>query len=603
MTSSLRRFLSLLFQVAPRAVAWSVALMVVAAATEGVGILMLVPLLGLAGVTTGGPALAGPASMLTGLLPQSLGPLLVLYVVVVSARAAVERAESLAAVRVDSEVTRSLRERLYRALVRARWETIVPMRGARLGHVLTAELERLSLATNQLLRGLLDLCIALTYALAAFLVSPTIALVASAGALLLLAVAWGQQRAARNDGELLSSLGGELFAGATEEVATLKVAKSAGIGERMAQRYADRASRYASTVVAAHGRYYRVGAVVTAASAAALAVVVYAAVVRLHLAPASLLVLLFVCARLIPRLTSVQGAMLLTSRTVPAAEVVLALLEELEEASEPVAEGARREITLARAVELRGVSYTYPGAAQPSVLDVHLRIPAGEVTALIGPSGAGKSTIADLVLLLLTPSGGEIVVDGIALRDADRDAWRAMVGYVPQDTHLFHDTIRENVRWVLPDATDRAVLDALDLAGAGALLARLPAGLDTIIGDRGALLSGGERQRLALARALLRQPSLLVLDEATSALDPESERAIRDTIASLAPAVTVLVITHRLTSAREADRILVLDAGGVVDAGTWAELMERDDSRFAALWAAQHGGDDAGVAEVLARSS
>jgi ATP-binding cassette subfamily C protein len=177
------------------------------------------------------------------------------------------------------------------------------------------------------------------------------------------------------------------------------------------------------------------------------------------------------------------------------------------------------------------------------------------------------------------------------------------VGYVPQETHLVHDTIRENVRWVAPGATDEQVLEALRMAGASRLLARLPDGLDTLVGDRGTLLSGGERQRLALARALLRRPRLLVLDEATSALDPESELAIRQTIASLTPTVTVLTITHRLTTARQADHVVVLDQGVVVAEGPWDALMEGRNSRLASLWTAQLGLDDDAVAHDTVQSS
>jgi ATP-binding cassette subfamily C protein len=282
---------------------------------------------------------------------------------------------------------------------------------------------------------------------------------------------------------------------------------------------------------------------------------------------------------------------------------VQSLLDTLESAAERDDGAATTPIVVQRAVELRDVTYRYPGARGPALRGVSLTIPAGRVTALVGTSGAGKSTIADVVLLLLTPERGTLVVDDAAVGEAMRDAWRASVGYVPQETHLFHDTVRENVRWVAPEADDAAVLHAMHLAGADALLARLPLGLDTRIGDRGTLLSGGERQRIALARALIRRPRLLVLDEATSALDPESERAIRQTIADLTPAVTVLTITHRLTSARHAHHVVVLEEGAVVAEGPWETLVARSDSRLAGLWAAQVGSEEALVPPAAARSS
>ncbi|HEV7993955.1 MAG TPA: ABC transporter ATP-binding protein/permease [Gemmatimonadaceae bacterium] len=600
---SLRRFATLLVRSAPRAMVASVCLIVLLALTEGAGILLLVPLLSLAGVTAGNPLAGGAWMRVAERLPHSLGPLLVLYVGIVGARAAVEFAESIATLRVQVEVTRHLRDRMYRALVRARWEAVAPLRGARLAHVLTSDLERVSLTTNQLLAGVLELFVAITYAVAAVMVSPSLALVAAAAALALLLPARRQQRAARRDGDALRQLGTELFAGATEEVATLKVAKSAGLAERVATRFSERASAYAQALIIAHGRYRSAGAVLTAGAAAALAVVVYVGVMRLHLPPASLLLLLFLCARLVPRITGVQSSFLLTARALPAAAEVQSLLDELESAAEGVGGRAATPMTLRRSLELRSVTYSYPGAATPTLRDVSLEVPAGRVTALVGPSGAGKSTLADIVLLLLTPQHGTLCVDGAPLSDDDRDRWRAAIGYVPQETHLFHDSVRENVRWIAPDASDAEVLDALRLAGASELLARLPTGLDTVIGDRGTLLSGGERQRLALARALLVRPRLLVLDEATSALDPESELAIRQTIAALTPAVTVLTITHRLTTARQADHVVVLEDGAVVAAGEWSALMAAGESRLSRLWAAQLGLDDSVVAEGATRSS
>ena len=593
----------MLLHAAPRATVASLVLMGLVALTEGAGLLILLPLLALAGVTGGAPSAGGVWGKITPYVPHSLGGALLVYIAIVAARAVLEYAESVASIRVQVEVTRNLRERLYRALVRARWETIAPLRGARLAHVLTAELERVSLTTNQLLSGSLQLLIALVYALAAVTLSPALALVAAVGALLLLLPARRQQREARRAGDKLTTLGAELFAGATEEVATLKVAKSAGIAERMADRFTERARTLGEALLDAHRRYRASSAFLTVGAAAALAIVVYVAVSRLHLAPASLLLLLLVCGRLVPRIASVQSSFLLTARTLPAAEAVQGLLDELEAAAESTERTPSAPLALMRSIELRDVTYRYPGAASPALRDVTLTIPAGRVTALVGSSGAGKSTLADLVLLLATAEQGALVVDGEPLVAERRDAWRASVGYVPQETHLFHDTIRENVRWVAPNASDAEVLDALRMAGASTLLARLPNGLDTKIGDRGTLLSGGERQRLALARALLRRPRLLVLDEATSALDPESERAIRQTIASLTPAVTVLTITHRLTTARQADHVVVLDHGAVVAEGPWETLLAGEDSRLARLWTAQLGLDDDLVPHGDVRSS
>jgi ATP-binding cassette subfamily C protein len=367
----------MLLRAAPRATLASLVLMALVALTEGAGLLLLLPLLALAGVTVGAPAASGVWGRAAAFVPHALGPALILYVGVVAARAALEFAESVASIKVQVEVTRSLRERLYRALVRARWETIAPLRGARLAHVLTAELERVSLTTSQLLSGSLQLLIAIVYVLAALAISPALALIAAGGALLLLLPARRQQREARRAGDRLTILGTELFAGATEEVATLKVAKSAGIAGRMADRFSERARTLAGALLAAHRRYRASGAFLTAGAAAALAVIVYVAVARLHLAPASLVLLLLVCGRLVPRLASVQSSFLLTARALPAAESVQELLDELEGAAEPVEHAPSSPLELTRGIEVRGVTYRHPGAATHALRGATFAIPAG----------------------------------------------------------------------------------------------------------------------------------------------------------------------------------------------------------------------------------
>src|SRR5690606_15471787 len=181
----------------------------------------------------------------------------------------------------------------------------------------------------------------------------------------------------------------------------------------------------------------------------------------------------------------------------------------------------------------------------------------------------------DLIIGLLRPLGGTISIDGRELAPHEIARWRWKVGYVPQDGFLFHATVRENLRWAKPDATDAEMWRALEQAAAAGFLRSRPEGLDTIVGDRGIRLSGGERQRLALARALLTNPDVLVLDEATSMLDTVNEDAIIEAVRQLRGRVTVLIITHRLSAIRHADVIHVLEAGRIIESGSWAELIAR----------------------------
>jgi len=219
----------------------------------------------------------------------------------------------------------------------------------------------------------------------------------------------------------------------------------------------------------------------------------------------------------------------------------------------------RRPPTLERGLELRGVVVEYDGTR---VLDgCTLEIPAGLITALVGDSGAGKTTLIDLVVGLVQPRAGAVLVDGVPLSELDMSRWRKLVGYVPQEMLLLHDTIRTNVTLGDPELTDADAERALRDAGAWDFVQRLPEGLDATVGERGALLSGGQRQRIAIARALAHRPRLLILDEATAALDPETEGLVWDAMQRLRGRTTVVAISHQPSLAGVADRIYRIDKG------------------------------------------
>lgn len=221
------------------------------------------------------------------------------------------------------------------------------------------------------------------------------------------------------------------------------------------------------------------------------------------------------------------------------------------------------------------VSFAYrPG--EPVLRGIDLDVPAGTVTALVGPSGAGKTTLVDLLGRFYDVTGGRISIDDVDLRDIRIEDLRGNLGIVSQETVLFHDTVRSNIAYGRPGATDAEIEAAARAANAHAFVKALPEGYGTVVGERGTELSGGQRQRIAIARALLRDPPILIFDEATSALDTESERLVQDAIERLLEGRTVFVIAHRLSTIRKADRIVVLDAGRVVEQGRHDELLERD---------------------------
>jgi ATP-binding cassette subfamily C protein len=211
---------------------------------------------------------------------------------------------------------------------------------------------------------------------------------------------------------------------------------------------------------------------------------------------------------------------------------------------------------------------------QVLVDDVSLVIRPRSITALVGPSGAGKSTIANAVLGLVETAGGRVEIDGTDLARMDREAWRKRVGYVGQDIPLWNCSIRDNLLFAAPDADELQMYRALDEAGVGDFVRKLPRRLDTIVGEQGSLISGGERQRIAIARALLRKPLLLILDEPTSALDAETARKIVESIDVLRQTMAILIIAHDLSVVRNADIIYVVQQGKILEQGTWRDLIE-----------------------------
>ena len=233
-------------------------------------------------------------------------------------------------------------------------------------------------------------------------------------------------------------------------------------------------------------------------------------------------------------------------------------------------------------VRFEGVTFAYPGSDRNAVTEIDLVAPAGTTLALVGETGSGKSTLAALGARLYDPDAGRITIDGIDLRDMRLADLARVVGVVSQETYLLHTTVRENLRYAKPHATDAEIEDAARAARIHDLIADLPDGYDTVVGSRGHRFSGGEKQRLAIARTLLRDPRVLILDEATSALDTETERAVQDAFDALAEGRTTITIAHRLSTVRDADQIVVIDHGRVAEAGTHTSLLAAE-GRYAAL--------------------
>ena len=287
----------------------------------------------------------------------------------------------------------------------------------------------------------------------------------------------------------------------------------------------------------------------------------------------TLLTYLIVLFRLLPFVGQLNSSRTQFANNYPSAEIATNFLNRKNKPFLP--SGTIPFAGLKRAIKFEKLSFAYPGHDSLVLKEIDLVIPKGKTVALVGSSGAGKSTIADLLPRFYDPIEGSITIDGVDLREYNTRSFRKAMGVVSQDTFMFNSSVRYNITYGMPNKTEADLINAVKQANAYEFIQNLPQGLDTEIGERGVMLSGGQRQRIAIARALLRNPQILILDEATSALDTVSEKLVQEALDHLCHDRTTLVIAHRLSTIRKADRIVVMEKGRVVEVGTHEELLEK----------------------------
>ena len=591
-TSSLTKYLSTLFSVMPGKTVLALVLMVCLGLTEGVSLLMLVPLLQLVGLQVGEGAMGGIARFLTSIftavgIQPTLIAVLGVYILIVCIHGLLYRWQTTANISLEYEFVSSLRKRLYKAIAGTNWLFFSRARSSDFTNVLTFEMERISGATYSLLNLLATTIVTMVYVLFALRLSPLMTvLVFACGAGLMLFLR-GKTQISYKAGEDLSKAMASLYAAITEHLGGMKTAKSYGAEGRHAEVFGKLTEEVRHQYVHAVRNQAEVRYWFSTGSVLVLSFILYISIEIVAVPAAEILLLLYLYARIMPKFASLQESYQGFLNLFPSFSSITETQARCEDAAEPEAVSAEK-IEFQNSIRFDQVSFGYDKQNGTQVIsNLDLTIKAGETTAIVGPSGVGKTTVADLVMGLIVPDQGRVLVDGKPLNPGRVTYWREKIGYVAQDTFLFHDTIRANLLWANPGATEEEINQSLKLAAAGEFVSRLPKELDTIIGDRGVLVSGGEKQRLALARALLRKPSLLILDEATSSLDSENEKRIQEAIEKLHGRMTILVITHRLSTIHEADIIHVLEEGRLVESGTWDELIEKETGRFRELCLAQ----------------
>ncbi len=534
------------------------------AALEGVGFLMLVPL-----VDT---ALGGAAGGAAGFFEQWVGPmpglevLLAIFIALLALRALSELANRLIAFDIRMAVIDGLRGRAVRALVGADWRYLSRLRQSDNRSLLLSAVDRAGNAASALFGTLKTATNLVAVAVAAFVISPTFALAGAAAGALVLFLYRGLRRRAGELGNALVGRNKAVFGNLETMLDSLRVVKSFG-AEDMASRRASEGFRAMRQVQ----RRYILQAglarlILQLGGGIVLAAIVFFAVTRWEVSGALLLPLIAIFARAVPQIGSLQEQWQDFAHSSPALGETERLIADAEAHEEVAGETGRSATShsLGNGLALREVTVRHDGE-RPALDAASLEAAAGSVIALTGPSGCGKSTLADVIGGLIAPDGGDVLLDGKVLEPADRKGWRAKVAYVQQEPVLFAGTLRENFAWAAPEASDEQIHAALARANAGFVLER-PGGLDAETGDAGRFFSGGERQRIVLARALLRDPELLILDEATSALDHASEAEIAKAIEGMRGSCTILVITHRGLLSDLADLHVAMEAGRIVSA-------------------------------------
>lgn len=524
--------------------------------TEGIGLVMLAPLLQL---TTGlaGAGLPGWLAGIAGVL--GLKGFLALFVVLILVRTLLVQWRIDSELRLQMEVANGLRTRLFRALMAADWRFLAERRQGELMALVLNTVDRAAMALQVLMSlGAAGLTL-LVMLVAALAIAPLPSLALGACGALVLALYGGLRRRAAQQGARLGQTWGQFYEFFAERINALRAIRIFGVQDQEARR-AEAMAEELQAVRLSFQRGLGLGQVVLQTCAgAALALAVWLGLEVWHMPLSVLLPLVALAARAVPLLGTLQSSWQTWSHDAVAFAEIEDMADRAQAAAEPPLKGPPLP-PLCRAISLSGVGVRFAGREAPALAGIDLDFPVGSTTFVTGPSGAGKSTLADLLGGLILPDAGTITIDGLSLAQAGPSAWRGQVAYVQQEPLLFDATIRENLLWAEPQADEARLREVLVQASAGFVF-DLPEGLDTRTGASGRQLSGGERQRIALARALLRCPSLLILDEATSALDAANEAAICEAIGPLRGTLTMVIIGHRGALSELAERRIELIEG------------------------------------------
>jgi ATP-binding cassette subfamily C protein len=564
---------------------WALFLNIAVALMSSISIVMLIPMLDLLEVSVGdnGGTLGILLQPFVGMtyLQRAIA-IIAIYVVIMLLSAVLTAVSSVQQNAYLGCYQLNIRRSIYNAIRKSDWETLSAKTGTDLMQLIVAQAMQVRNCLQQILGLITSVFSALIQLAIAVWMSPPVTLMAllvGAGFLILFRPV---QKRSKEFGKESVKASHKLYSEIQNQILGIKEIRAYGAEDHHAELFQEVSQEQYDISLRMHRTWVTPRLCYSIAAAVLIALAFVYSVLILDTGTAQLVVLVYIFSRLWPVFSSWQSQLQNIQSNIPAYETIQESIQELKKRTKENTASSQK-VEFNQSVAFDHVGFTYQNGNEEVLKDICFELPYGSVTALVGPSGAGKSTTADLLLGLLSPTSGEILVDGVPLTGEGRNAWCETIGYIPQEPLILNATVRENLLRFHPQASEEEMIEALKRSLAWPFVEKLPEGLDTCLGDKGVRLSGGERQRIVLARVLMGKPKLIILDEATSALDYESESFIRETIRSLRDNTTVLIIAHRMATIRGADRAIVLLDGQIAEQGSLQDLLDKEDTYLAKM--------------------
>ncbi|MFD0047960.1 ABC transporter ATP-binding protein [Actinomycetes bacterium NPDC127524] len=562
---------------------------------ESAGIFLLIPLIGLTGIldiNTGKLPVLKTLNTFFQSMPETISLVIILgaYVLLMIGQSIFKRQQTILGAKIQQNFIRHVRDETYKSLLRANWGFFLKKRKSDIINIMTNETFHVSAGIQLFLQFLSSFVFTFIQVAIAFYLSVKMTGFLLFFGVLLIAFSKTFIRKSQSLGKEQVLLTQTYLAGITDHFNGIKDIKSNSLEEVHVNWFQSlnekmEKNRIQSTTVNSTSQMtFKIF------SACLIAIFVFVSIKMFMAQTAQLMLITVIFSRLWPSITSIQSNLEMIGAIIPSFKAVADLQNECVEARE-LEEYYNKTVSpikMEQGFSCHHVFFRYSQKENIYALqDININIPANRMTAVVGRSGAGKSTLIDLLMGLNKPERGHVNIDGIPLSSERIVSLRKAMSYIPQDPFLFNATLRENLMIIKENASEESIWEALEFAAAADFVKKLPNGLDTLIGDRGIRLSGGERQRIVLARAILRKPSILILDEATSALDTENEAKIQGAIDKLKGTMTIIVIAHRLTTIRNADQVLVMDQGKVIQMGEYQVLEKEKRGIFSGMLGVQ----------------